>query len=239
MAGKKLVAATSQFLVTSCKLDGGSGFILLHNNVTVDTLHPYALRMKDLTRKRIKPEADQLLLRRIEWEAGLYIDPSTGNVVLPARMIRAAFIAGAKKLKLGSLLQGGAIVFMKDNYDLNYVPPQGTTRINGPYTDSRYDWHQLPHTEFDRFYEYYAFSCPEKIGISTIIRTRPIFQNWSVNIDIMFDETLIGINEIQQLAYISGRQCGLGDKRKDGFGKFQAIEWATPVTYQEPRILAA
>jgi hypothetical protein len=60
-----------------------------------------------------------------------------------------------------------------------------------------------------------------KIQRNKIIRTRPMFKEWSADIEIHYLQTLLNDNEIKQFVETAGQLVGLGDWRPK-FGRFTA-----------------
>lgn len=64
--------------------------------------------LKSVSGKRKKTEADHEEMARIEFVAGLYMNED--GPVIPARLLEAAVVEGARKSKLGKKVQAGVIV---------------------------------------------------------------------------------------------------------------------------------
>ncbi len=61
-----------------------------------------------------------------------------------------------------------------------------------------------------------------------IIRHRPRIENWSVDIHLNYDETLLRESEVRQIVDDAGRRVGVLDYRpwcKGPFGRFQVNHW--------------
>jgi len=57
---------------------------------------------------------------------------------------------------------------------------------------------------------------------------RPMFKNWSINFEVVFDNETIEVPVMKEIFEIAGRTVGVGDWRpakKGRFGKFQVVEW--------------
>lgn len=232
-----LEKSTSEAVMQATSFDiVGVSDIILHNNRTADPTDCYSVWAKSITTKKNKSIADHELLKRGEFEGALYMDPfpevpGRSEVVIPARAIRKSLIEGAKKLRLGKILESGAISILEQNIPLVYEPAEDVGKIIAPYVSSKFNSDNLPLAEYDRFYPFYSFSCPEKVGNVTVIRTRPIFEFWSLHVEIVFDPSMISLKQIEQITHYAGKWCGLGDKRKDGFGKYVAANWQTTYEY--------
>lgn len=176
--------------------------LVLHNGRTANPLDFYAKEMKKLTSKRKKTDADYEQLAKLEWYAGLYT--MDGKVVIPADLLEAAFINGAKKFKMG-----------KQSQISMFVPAHSPLIFDGD---------DLP---IDELYAKHLtdglFSVPVRIGTAKTIRTRPRFDVWSVQVTLNFDEDGIDESMMKQIVVKTGTDVGLGDWRPR-YGRF-AVEW--------------
>jgi hypothetical protein len=77
----------------------GTAPLVMHNGQTADPLNKYAKMLKAVSSKRKKTEADYEELARIEFFAGLYMDQN--EPAIPARLLEAAVVEGARKSKSG------------------------------------------------------------------------------------------------------------------------------------------
>ena len=186
--------------------------ILLHNGQTADPLNAYAKAMKSLNSKRGKTDDDQVAISHLEWFAGIYHDgaedqiddggkvkvSSSAKVIVPAINLEAALKAGAKKSKLGKSIEAGC--FIENDAHLIY---EGPTDINQLHADGRF-----------------INRSAVKIGQVKIMRTRPIFRKWSLNLTVSIDETVIEVRQVFKAWQDTGRLVGLGDW-KPRFGRFE------------------
>jgi len=183
--------------------------ILLHNKTTADPLSPYAKAMKPLTSKRNKTDEDYLDLARLEWEAGLYIN-GDGLVTIPAENLETMLWEGGKLNKNGPKFKAG--VFVQSDAILEY---DGTKiEING-------NGKKIPNPELDKFFQAHHNRALVRIQGKFIIRTRPIFHNWRLQMTILYNENIINKRAIIQAAQRAGPEKGLGDRRPR-IGRFEA-----------------
>ena len=178
-----------------------------HNNQTANPLNPYAKVLKILTSKRKKTDQDVMEIARIEWEAGLYLHE--GIVAIPARCLDATFLKAAKKTKNGVKYKEGAMV-LEDYCPLNYRPPKIKIKENN----------QIPNPELDRFYGTTNYQDMVKVGNSMILRTRPIFNEWSLEFTMMFDENIFDLRTIKDIIETAGKYVGFCEERPRK-GKFE------------------
>jgi len=175
--------------------------IILHNGQTCDPLNKFAKAMKEITKKRNKTEEDILELSRIEWHAGLYVN-AEGEVIIPADILDSALIEGAKKSKLGK--QFKSAVFVPYDAVLDFSKKKYTIEElwdNESYRDVR----------------------GVRVGTSRVMRTRPIFRDWSLTFTIQFDENQVNDGDVMRALKDCGTQVGLCDYRPK-YGRFEVEE---------------
>jgi hypothetical protein len=192
------------------KFVGESGF-LMHNNQLANPLGRYAQEMNKKSGKRKKTVEDIWELARIEWEGGMYL--YEGLVQIPMRMVNKTLERGATKQKNGALWKSGAIV-ENDFHPLKYKGKTIAVSENG----------EIPNPELDEFFEKYIFQTMVKVGQATILRTRPLFDDWSFEASIAFEGSVIDEQLVLQAAADAGRLVGIGDWRIEkggGFGRFR------------------
>lgn len=178
----------------------GISALLMHNNQAANPLNHYAKALKRLSSKRNKTDDDYRELARLEWEAGLYLEQ--GKVGIPARCIEAAFWNGAKKTKNGVKFKSGVLV-EEDFMFLSHDGPAITASGNG----------EIPNASLDKYYDKFNYQTLVKVGPQTILRTRPIFQNWSFQVTLLFDPTVIDERTLISIGEDTGRLVGLCDNR--------------------------
>jgi hypothetical protein len=106
-------------------------------------------------------------MARIEFVAGLYMDHN--GPVLPARLVEAAVVEGARKSKSGKRAEAGVIV--EKHASLIY---------DGPRTAK-----ELLRTRGFRL------AVPVRVVQAKVVRTRLIFERWSANIEISYLEDIV------------------------------------------------
>lgn len=174
----------------------GASPLIMHSSQTVDPLNKYARAMKEISSKRKKVDADHLELARIEFLAALYTDED-GDVVLPSENIEACLVGGAKKSKSGVQAKSG--LFVEQPAKLVY---DGPTTPKELFEDVRF-----------------RYTCPAKIGTSRVMRTRPMFKQWSANVEITYLTEVLTERDIREFAYQAGMLVGIGDWRPK-YGRF-------------------
>jgi hypothetical protein len=74
-----------------------------------------------------------------------------------------------------------------------------------------------------------------KVGMAKVMRTRPIFRNWSINAIAQYDPDVLNLRDVEEIATDAGKLVGLGDWRPK-HGRFEAE--VMPVTETLNRMLA-
>ena len=175
----------------------GTRDLLMHNGQTADPSNKYAKMMKEISGKRKKVDADYDRMSEIEFMAGLYLNQ--GKIFLPGTVLEATIINGAKKSKLGKQFAAAIL-----------VPGISSLTFAGPSTPA------------DRWAdaEKYAFKVGVRVGQAKVIRTRPVFHNWTCDFTLEFDDSLISLAEVKEALKVAGEQVGVGDWRPR-FGTFE------------------
>jgi hypothetical protein len=171
--------------------------LLMSNGRKADPMWFRTKALKELTQQKKKTEELQMQIRELEWYAGLYeVD---GVVVLPSDMILSGIIGGAKKHKNGNEAKAG--VFETDPFfPLQYAGPKKD--LAALYADGRFvDCRGVAQ------------------NMKRIMRTRPIFRDWSVEVSVSFDDEVIEQLTIKQALDQCGMLIGFGDFRPR-YGRF-------------------
>jgi len=180
----------------------GRGPCLQHNNTLVNPFSPKTVAFKQISGKRKKTEDDLNEMSRLEWEAGLYIDDKIGPH-WPGANIQRMVLDAAKLSKRGKDITRGVQV-LEDKVPLQYKGPRDMAGLfaDGNYVDVR----------------------PAKNGPTggTIMRTRPIFPEWSCEFSLNFDPEAIDGGDLVQIVHTAGQMIGLSEYRPR-FGRFDVI----------------
>jgi len=176
--------------------------LLIHNNRTANPLNRYAQILKILNAKgKNKTDQDHKDVARIEWEAGLYLHD--GVVAIPGRCIDAMLFKSAKKTRNGPKYKEGTMI-AEDYCQLDYRSPKIKIKEND----------HIPNPELDKFYDATNFQAPVKINrSSTVIRTRPIFYDWSLEFTVIIDENILDERTVKDIAKTAGEYVGLCEDR--------------------------
>ena len=175
----------------------GTKPLLMHNEQLANPLSEVSQRLKAVTKKRGKTDADYEEAAEIEFEGGLYFEEKDGPY-LPDRVIRSAMIEAARKSKQGRQFEEG-VEYPHPRYPLIYDGPR---TVKGLWSKKFYDQRMVGNQAV------------------RILRTRPRFNEWSCVVEILFDETLVDDRVMEQVVKRAGT-LGIGDYRPL-FGGFTA-----------------
>jgi hypothetical protein len=169
--------------------------LLCHNGQTADPRNTYAKAMKAVSSKRKKTDADFDELARLEWLAGIY--RSADDLVIPDYVIESAMIAGAKKSKRGPQAKCG--LFFTEHALLEFDGKPDA--INDDTLAGMFESGQFTHT------------IGVRVGMAKVMRTRPIFRNWSCIAMAQYDPDVLNLRDIEEIAADAGKLVGIGDWR--------------------------
>lgn len=179
----------------------GLNTLMMHSPKTVNPLHPLALELKKYTSKKRKTEDDLQKVSELEWEAGLYYDEANG-LHIPVECLQKTLENGAKLFKAGKDIQ-------------RYVQFTGAVApldIGVPFN--------LDKMRHDMKYHDVRVVAVQR---SRVIRTRPRFDVWRCEFDMLFDEAHIDIDVIVRAFENAGAYIGLCEGRTLGYGRFTVI----------------
>lgn len=162
----------------------GKSPLLLHNGQMANPLNKFVRELNTLTKKGrgIKEEAVLEEIAQLEFLGSLYT--SDDVIGIPGNVIFTVLRNGARKFKQGKTIEAGLVV--NNFYPLIYDGPKDPQELfdheNGsgerPFVDQRM----------------------VKIGgRSSILRTRPIFIEWAIDIEIEVDESVIEPDNVIQI----------------------------------------
>ncbi len=175
----------------------GSNPLLMHNAQLSDPLADITKKLKKVSSKRIKTEADHDEMARYEFEGGLYFDKEVGPYI-PGANIHACLIKAAKMTRQGPAVERGVVVPNEFNI-LGYIGPR----------------------TIDELWEDKNFVSRLSVGVTTsrVMRTRPEFRQWSLEAEIIVDDGQLDLEQFSAIAKKAGEMIGLGDYRPR-FGRF-------------------
>lgn len=176
----------------------GMGPMMMHNARLANSLDSHTKQLKEMTDKRKKTESDVQEISRLEWEGGLYYDEEIGPYI-PSRMIIATIVNGAKKQKMGQAFKS-AIFVQEEQVPLIYDGPRKLRDL----------WKQ-----HERFVDVRTAG----LRGQKVLRTRPIFNGWSLDFSVDFDDDQINRSQLVKAVEDAGVYVGIGDYRPF-YGKF-------------------
>lgn len=177
----------------------GTAPMLVHNAQLSDPLNKWAKEMKKVSAKRTKTEDDHLELSRLEFYGGMYYDADLGPVI-PAMNIEATLVNGAKKIKLGKAVTQG----LRITDQVTPIVYDGPRDLDGLWGDGE---------------SAFVNRSSVKVGMARVMRTRPMFTNWALEVSGVYDESIFDEDVINEICTYSGTLIGIGDWRPR-FGTF-------------------
>lgn len=170
--------------------------LLMHNGQLADPLNSISKELKKITSKKDKTDADMEQASRLEWHGSLYL--KDGKPCLPGEILEAAFLTAARKQKKGKQAQAGIIC--PDSYPLVY---DGARKLEELWSDPQY-----------------RYRVRAKVQQNSVMRTRPIFRDWSCKIQVQYDDSLLNEEEVKHIVRVTGEIVGVGDWRPK-YGRFK------------------
>lgn len=169
--------------------------LLMHNGQLADPLNKWSKAIKEISGKRKKVDADLEEMARLEYFGGLYL--KNGEPCIPGEVWEATLVSGAKKSKAGQ--QAKAAILVSEDVPVLY---QGPRTPDALWADERF-----------------RLRAAAKVGPSRVMRTRPMFPEWSCDLEVHYLPDLLNGKDIVQFAQAAGVQVGICDWRPR-FGRF-------------------
>lgn len=135
----------------------GTAPLLMHSSRLSDPLDPATKALKQASSKRTKTDDDHAAVAEAEFRGGIYHDPDFGPYI-PGENIMAALVGGAKLNKLGTKVTRGLLI----KSDVNPIKYTGPRDVDGLWADKNF-----------------VARHSVKVMAARVIRTRPIFSEWS------------------------------------------------------------
>lgn len=185
----------------------GLNTLMMHSPKTVNPLHPLAIELKKYTSKRKKTEEDLAKISELEWEAGLYYDEENG-LHIPTECLQKTLQNGAALFKAGRDIQRYCqFVGVCAPLDIGVQFDLDKMRNDLKYHDVRV----------------------VAVQRNRVIRTRPRFDVWRCEFDILFDEEHIDVDVIARAFENAGAYIGLCEARGLGYGRFATVISEVPM----------
>lgn len=188
----------------------GASPLLMHNPQLADPLNEWTIQMKEITSKHHskKTDADGIMLRELEWQGGLYFDSQEGPY-LPGVHFEGAIRNAARSNRKGTAVESGLTV-EQEIVPVIYTGPREREALytHKPFGDNP-------------FIDYRPVQMK---GGSKIMRTRPRFNEWTAEFDIMTIDDIVNISDIRSFLELGGMVKAVGDYRPK-FGRFVVEEF--------------
>lgn len=173
---------------------------LLMSSGEVDRESSLYREYRALSKQRAKTIEQEAQLRELEWHTRIYFDEEIGPYI-PGKNIKEMLRSAATKWKLGESVKRSLVV-PDYRIPLTYEGPR--------------DLKGLWEAEF----RYTAMVANAGAGAGRVERTRPCFDNWSLEFEVAFDTDELDEDSFVQVVQRS-QKYGLGDYRPE-FGAFTA-----------------
>jgi len=173
--------------------------LIMHNGQLAHPLNPYAKAVREIAAKRKKTDADFEEMSHLEFLGSFYLTDD-GVPCIPAHVIRGALMGkggASRKQRMGKNAELG--IFITGNFPLEYDGPKDPEKM---WKDGKFRFDSL-----------------EKIQNSKIARTRPIIKDWSLVVEVTYNEDFVNPDTVEYLMIIAGNECGLCERRPT-YGRF-------------------
>jgi hypothetical protein len=169
--------------------------LVMHNGRMADPTSAFSRDIRKISGKRKKTEADFFEIARLELLGSLYL--TRGEPCLPGEVLEACVVRGAVNQKRGKAAKAGILCL--GSFPLEYEGPRDPLQL----------WEQ----------EKFRLVAGVKLGNSRVMRTRPVFPQWAVEIEVKYNPLAVNADEVENFLVIAGEFEGIGDWRPR-FGRF-------------------
>nr|WP_232536055.1 hypothetical protein [Comamonas testosteroni] len=171
--------------------------LLQNNPQTVDRFNPYARAMKKINDKKTRrTDDDYLELKNIEVRSKIYWDDDMG-IYIPANWVTAAIAANSfKSVKISKADVRSAVFVDGDKLKLTY---RDMDKVKSPDDIVLNDGFRLDMTL--------------KQGQVRVVKSIPIFHNWSFATDLEYDDEVIDAESMSTIINKVAKYGGFGDFR--------------------------
>lgn len=180
----------------------GTSPILMHNPQMIDPECPINREIGLITAKRKKTDEDRAKLEKLEWYGGIYTSTNGHGTIVtqPTAKVRKCLINAARISKQGKMVER-ALSFGELDVPLIYDGPKDIDEL---FKESRF------HSRL-----------PVGIGGKRVMRVRPKFLPWSLDVSGLFVEDAgLNFDEFEKIVELAGIVEGIGDNRVNGYGRF-------------------
>jgi hypothetical protein len=173
--------------------------LIVHNVRLADPMDPYARGIAAINAKGSKKitEKDAEERQRLEFIGGLYTEPEIGPVI-PGQVFMGLLKSAAKNLQRGLQMDMRGGVVIPDPMKILYEGPRDPEKL----------W----------ALQAFRFLVPVRVKQSKVMRMRPIFRSWSLDLELHYEPRRIGRDTMVKLLSTAG-DLGLCEHRPE-FGRF-------------------
>jgi hypothetical protein len=168
-------------------------------------MNDYARKLKKLTDIKKKTDEIHSQVREAEWFGSLYVDDELRPCLLSDN-VEGMIVEAAKKLRLGQQAKASVLA----------AEPYVRLVTDAPAADARGLWAWMVK---NGAVAKYADTRGVRVNQKRVMRTRPIFRRWSVEVRVEVETDDLDERHMRQILEVGGRRVGLGDYRPK-FGKF-------------------
>lgn len=175
----------------------GESSMLVHSARGADPVHPDSIAHAALTGKRKKTQEDHFAIAHSEYMISFY-EANSERVRIPSVNVKSSIVQGAKLHKLGSAFNR-CVMILEDMVEVTHSGPK---RPKDMWNDK---------------------SCVDARSVivrGRVMRYRPKLNDWSMQFDLLFDETMIDRAQIVTASENAGKYIGIGDYRPEKSGTF-------------------
>jgi hypothetical protein len=170
--------------------------IMFHNERLANPEDKFKRELSKLTSQKKKTDDQIKQIKWIEWEGGFY--ERDGKPIVTSDVVLATLLNGARKLKKGMDVSSG-VIETEDHFFLGYEGPKTIEKLKGDM----------------RFCDYRSVV----VAGRRVMRARPIFKGWSLEIGLQFDTEIIDESTLWQALEIAGERVGMCERRPR-YGRF-------------------
>lgn len=183
----------------------GSTALLQNNPQTVDRFNTFAKRMKEITAKGTRrTDDDYLEMRDLEMQSKVYFDDKLGVYVPAGWLAEAVATAAFKVAKISKANIRGALFVTAEKIKLAYRDSSKVKKIADIVKNPAF--RQM-------------LTLPQ--GQVRVVKAFPIFQGWSFEAGVEFDDKIIDPDSLTRVVEHTARYTGFGDFRPK-FGRATA-----------------
>lgn len=177
--------------------------ILMNNPQGVNPLHPLVIEKKKYTSLPSKKKTEEVyaIISDLEWLIGVYWEDNFG-LYISNEMIMGTLVDGAKMNRNGSAV-------LKAVQVIDSIVPLDIGEVQN----------------FDKMKTDIRFRDVRSVVVqrSRVTKTRPRFNTWRCEFDMIYDETVVDLATIALAFENAGKYCGVFDNRKHGYGRYTTI----------------